>query len=67
LLSTPVGGIFWQTEKPSNTRRSGELRFYFTLVGPDVYCVWALNKGFTGCLKGSAGHQVTNMCSGYWG
>jgi hypothetical protein len=22
-----------------------------------------LNKGFTGYLKGSAGHQVTRMCS----
>jgi hypothetical protein len=28
-------------------------------------CVWALNKGFTRYLKGSAGHQVTKMCSGY--
>jgi hypothetical protein len=28
-------------------------------------CVWALNKGFTRYLKGSAGHQVTKLCSGY--
>jgi hypothetical protein len=26
-----------------------------------------LNKGFIGYLKGSSGHQVTKMCSGYWG
>jgi hypothetical protein len=46
-------------EKPSNTRRSGELRFYFTPAGSDVYLVLALSKGVTGYLKGSAGHQVT--------
>jgi hypothetical protein len=56
-------------EKPSGTQRSGELRFYsmpavpvgFTLV------MWALNKGFTGYLKGSAGHQVTRNVLGLTG
>jgi hypothetical protein len=26
--------------------------------------IWALNKGFTGYLKGSAGHQVTRNVLG---
>jgi hypothetical protein len=33
-------------EKPSNTERSGELRFYFTLVVLDEFTliIWSLNK-----------------------
>jgi hypothetical protein len=29
------------------------------LLGPDMYLCLALNKGFTGYLKSSAGYQVT--------
>jgi hypothetical protein len=56
-------------EKPNNTQRSGEFRFYFTLAVPDefILIIWALNKGFTGCLKGSAGHQVIRNVLGLIG
>jgi hypothetical protein len=48
-------------KKPSDTQRSGELRFYFMLEVQNQFIlkIWVLNKGFTGYLKGSAGHQVT--------
>jgi hypothetical protein len=37
-------------EKSSDTQRSGDLRFYFTLAVPDdfILVIWTLNKGFTG-------------------
>jgi hypothetical protein len=56
-------------EKPSDTQRSGEHRFYFMPVVPDGFTIliWALNKGFTGYLKGSAGHQVTRNVLGLIG
>jgi hypothetical protein len=56
-------------EKPSDTRRSGGLRFYFTPAVPDGFTllIWALNKGFTGYLKGSAGHQVIRNVLGLIG
>jgi hypothetical protein len=56
-------------KKPSNTRRSRELRFYFTPVIPDgfILLIWALSKGFTGYLKGSAGHQFTKNVLGLIG
>jgi hypothetical protein len=56
-------------EKPSNTPRSGELRFYFTPAVPNGFMllIWALNKGFTGYLKGSAGHQVRRNVLGLIG
>jgi hypothetical protein len=56
-------------EKPSDTRRSGELRFYFTLAGQDgfTYHIWTFSKGLTGYLKGSAGHQVTRNMLGLIG
>jgi hypothetical protein len=53
-------------EKPSNTQRSGELRFYFIPAVPDefILIIWAKNIEFTGYLKGSAGHQVTRNVLG---
>jgi hypothetical protein len=38
-------------------------------VVPDGFTIliWALNKGFTGYLKGSAGHQVTRNVLGLIG
>jgi hypothetical protein len=56
-------------KKPSNTRRSGELRYYFTLVVSDefILIIWAWNKEFTGYLKDSAGHQVTRNVLGLIG
>jgi hypothetical protein len=56
-------------EKPSNTQRSGELRFYFmpVVLGEFMLIIWALNKGFTGYLKGSAGCQVTRNVLGLVG
>jgi hypothetical protein len=46
-----------------------ELRFYFTPAVPDelILIIWALNKEFTGYLKGSAGHQVTRNVLGLIG
>jgi hypothetical protein len=56
-------------EKLNDTWRSGEFRFYFTPVVPDefILIIWALNKEFTGYLKGSAGHQVTRNVLGLIG
>jgi hypothetical protein len=53
-------------EKPSNTQRNGELRFYFMPAVPDefIFIIWALNKRFMGYLKDSAGHQVTRNVLG---
>jgi hypothetical protein len=53
-------------EKPSDTWRNGELRFYFMLAVPDefILIIWALNKVFTRYLKGSAGQQVTRNVLG---
>jgi hypothetical protein len=56
-------------EKPRDTWRSGELRFYFMLAVPDgfILIIWAQNKKFIGYLKGSAGHQVTRNVLGLTG
>jgi hypothetical protein len=56
-------------EKPRDTQRSGELRFYFMPVVPDefILIIWVLSKEFTGYLKGSAGHQVTRNVIGLIG
>jgi hypothetical protein len=56
-------------EKPSDIWRSRELTFHFTQVIPDefILIIWALNKEFTGYLKGSAGHQVTRNVLGLIG
>jgi hypothetical protein len=46
-------------EKPSDTQRNGELRFYFMPVVPDELTLkisGAPNKEFIGYLKGSARH-----------
>jgi hypothetical protein len=56
-------------ERASDTRRSGELRFYFTPAVPDefILIIWALNKGFTGYLEGSAGRHVKRNVLGLIG
>jgi hypothetical protein len=56
-------------EKPSDTQRSGELRFYFipAILDGFTLLIWALNKGVTGHLKGSAGHQVIRNVLGLIG
>jgi hypothetical protein len=51
-------------EKPSDTQRSGELRFDFM---PDLILgshskFWVLYKEFRGYLKGSAGLRLQEMC-----
>jgi hypothetical protein len=55
-------------KKSSDTQRSGELRFYFMPAVPYGFTlIWALNKGFTGYLKASAGHQVARNVLGLIG
>jgi hypothetical protein len=51
LLSGSLVVEILTDEKPSDTQRSGELRFYFMPLGPDrfAYRIWAPSKGFTGC------------------
>jgi hypothetical protein len=68
ILSSNVVEILTD-EKPSDTRRSGELRFYLMPAVPDGFTllIWALSKGFTGYLKVSAGHQVTRNVLGLIG
>jgi hypothetical protein len=48
-------------EKPSDTKRSRELRLYFMPVVPDELTLKILgpNNELMGSLKGSVGHQVT--------
>jgi hypothetical protein len=56
-------------EKPSESQKSGELRFYFMPVVPDgfILLIWALSKRFTGYLKGNAGHEKMLTVSSHKG
>jgi hypothetical protein len=55
--------VRWETKRHSEEWRTQIL--FLRQWAQTCTCVWALNKGFTRYLNGSAGHQVTKMCSGY--
>jgi hypothetical protein len=48
-------------DKQATLREEENSQILFIPADPDVFThlIWVLSKGFTGYLKGSAGHQVT--------
>jgi hypothetical protein len=61
LLLCPIVVEILSDKKPSNTQRSGELKFILChqsqMSSHSEF--WALNKEFTRYLKGNAEHHIT--------